>query len=596
MTLALLLLAAAPLVVPADTAPAPPRIEYAIEASLDEETDVLTGRARLTYVNRSGGALDTLWFHQHLNAFRPNSDWARRELEYGEDRFQRLGPDEHAFERLTAVRVDGAEVSPVHPGAPDSTVVAVPLPAPLRSGDSVVVTLDWQARLSTLPRRQGRSGRHYDFAQWYPRIAVHKAGEWFTQPLMPQGEFYGEFGSYDVTIELPEDQVIGATGAPVEGDPGWAGAAVPGTGAVLYQRDLYGASQAPGLGLLEGEPAGGRKRVRWRAEEVHHFAWSANPEFIYEQGTTARLGNDGEPIVLRVLYLPADSDWADGVALERTEIAITWLQELFGPYLWPQLTNLHRIEPGGTEFPMMMMNGSPSMGLILHEAGHQYLHGMLANNEWAEGWLDEGFQSFVDDWFAEEQGREDVWQSSLQQIRQVYQAGMAQPIGLPGAEYASPAVYSMMTYVKPALVLRMLREMVGEETMREILREYFARHAPGHVTESDLREVVRDVTGRDHDWFFDQWIHSDATVDYSIAEASTERLADGRWRTRVVVHRDGEAWMPVEVEVAGERRELTSPGREQVVEFVTRERPAEAVVDPDAVLIDLQPQNNRRPL
>src|SRR5690606_1936877 len=79
MTLALLLLAAAPLVAPADTAPAPPRIAYVIEASLDESTDVLTGRARLTYVNRSGGAIDTLWFHQHLNAFRPNSAWAQRE-------------------------------------------------------------------------------------------------------------------------------------------------------------------------------------------------------------------------------------------------------------------------------------------------------------------------------------------------------------------------------------------------------------------------------------------------------------------------------------------------------------------------------------
>lgn len=596
MTLALLLLAAAPLVAPADTAPAPPRIAYVIEASLDESTDVLTGRARLTYVNRSGGAIDTLWFHQHLNAFRPNSAWAQREMEYREDRFQRLGPEEHAFERLTSVRVDGVEVAPVHPGAPDSTVVAVPLPSPLSSGDSTVVVLDWQARLSTLPRRQGRRGRHYDFAQWYPRIAVHKAGQWFTQPLLPQGEFYGEFATYDVTVELPRDQVMGATGVPVEGDPGWEAAAVNGTGEVLYQRERYGASPRVDIGLLAAEPAEGRKQVRWRAEEVHHFAWSANPRFIYEQGTALRAGEADDPIVLRVLYLPADTGWANGVALERTEVAITWLQDLFGPYLWPQLTNLHRIEPGGTEFPMMMMNGSPSMGLILHEAGHQYLHGMLANNEWAEGWMDEGFQSFVDDWFAEEQGQADVWQGSLQQIRQVYQAGMEQPIGLASADFVNPAVYSMMTYVKPALVLRMLRELVGEETMREILREYFARHAPGHVTEADLRQVVRDVTGRDHDWFFDQWIHTDATVDYSVAEASTERTGDGRWRTRVVVRRDGDAWMPVEVEVAGERRELTGPGREQVVEFVTRERPESVVVDPDGVLIDLQPQNNRRTL
>src|SRR5690606_31279869 len=134
-----------------------------IEASLDEETDVLTGRARLKYVNRSEERLDTLWFHQHLNAFRPSSAWARRELEYGQRRFQDLGPDDHAFERFTAVTVDGRASSPVYPGAPDSTVVGIPLPAPLNPGDSVTVVMDWQARLSTTPRRQGRLGRHFDF-------------------------------------------------------------------------------------------------------------------------------------------------------------------------------------------------------------------------------------------------------------------------------------------------------------------------------------------------------------------------------------------------------------------------------------------------
>ena len=190
MSLATLLLGAllvAPQATPApqDTAP-PQQITYRIEATLDEESDVLRGRARLRYLNRSAATIDTLWFHQHLNAFRPNSAWARRELEYGERRFQDLGAQDHAFERLTAVRTGANAIRPVYPLSPDSTVVGIPLPAPLPSGDSVTVTLDWEARLSTLPRRQGRSGRHYDFAQWYPRIAVFERGGWSTQPLLPQ--------------------------------------------------------------------------------------------------------------------------------------------------------------------------------------------------------------------------------------------------------------------------------------------------------------------------------------------------------------------------------------------------------------------------
>ena len=117
-------------------------VDYRIEASLDETAQVLRGRARLRYTNNSRATLDTLWIHQHLNAFRPNSAWARRELEYGERRFTDLGPDEHAFERFGSVTIDGAAVRPVYPGAPDSTVAALPLPRRLAPGQSVTVVMD----------------------------------------------------------------------------------------------------------------------------------------------------------------------------------------------------------------------------------------------------------------------------------------------------------------------------------------------------------------------------------------------------------------------------------------------------------------------
>src|SRR5690606_10734586 len=100
-------------------------------------------------------------------------------------RFQRLGPDDHGFERFSLVEVNGTAIRPVYPGAPDSTVVGIPLPATLASGQSITVRLDWTARLATEPRRQGRQGRHFDWAHWYPRIAAFKDGRWETQPLVP---------------------------------------------------------------------------------------------------------------------------------------------------------------------------------------------------------------------------------------------------------------------------------------------------------------------------------------------------------------------------------------------------------------------------
>lgn len=569
-------------------------VEYRIEASFEEGADVLHGRARLRYTNRSTATLDTLWFHQHLNAFRPNSAWATRELAHGSRRFQNLGPRDHAYERLTRVEVGGRAARAVYPGAPDSTVVGIPLPGPLRPGQTVTVELDWDARLSTVPRRQGRRGRHFDFAQWYPRIAAYDQNGWQKQPLLPQGEFYGEFGSYDVTLDVAADQVIGSTGVPVEGDPGWARVAAGG-GEVRYLRDAYAPKPPESLGLLEGSAAAGRKRVRWRAERVHHFGWSMDPAYIYESGIAERVGGDAAagPIAIHVLYQPGDTAWDQGVVVNRTRNALGWLQRLFGPYHWPQLTNLHRIESGGTEFPMLVMNGSPSEGLIVHEATHQYLHGMLANNEFREGWLDEGFTSFIDLWYAEDRGVADPWAADMDTIRSWERRALTQPIALASAEFRDPLTYSRMTYTKAALVFRMLRDMVGADAMRSILRELHRQYALKHYTEADLRRVTEQVTGRELDWFFDQWIHTTATLDYGITGVTTARLADGRWRSRVEVLRLGDAWMPVTLRVGEVTRVLDSRERRQTVEIITPSRPAEATVDPANQLLDLDPSNNR---
>ena len=587
MSLALAGLAA--LLASQDTVVTPPGVEYRIEAVVDEGPDVLRARARLRYTNRSGSPLDTLWFHQHLNAFRPNSAWARREVQTGSGRFQTLGERDHAFERFTRIEADGRAIRPVYPGAPDSTVVALPLGRTLGSGETVTLVMDWVARASTLPRRQGRRGREFNWAHWYPRIAVFEKGIWQTQPLLPQGEFYGEFASYDVTLDVAADQVVGSTGVPVEGDPGWV---APGPGTqVRLAADVYATRRAEPLGLLDPAAAVGRKRLRWRAEKVHHFAWAMAPDYRYETA-------EWRGIPIHVLYRPnLAPDWGAGVVSARAVTALHWLDSLFGPYPYPQLTILPRIESGGgTEYPMLIMNSSASQGLIVHEATHQYAHAILANNEWRDGWLDEGLTEFVTSWFWEARGEPRHFQTDLDTLRVWERERRTQPISLPGAEFRDYRTYGRMTYTRASLVFRMLRDLIGAETMRAVLREYHRRHAFQHVDEADLRAVSEQVSGQELDWFFDQWLHTTKTLDYGISRATVERTRDRRWRTRIEVLRLGEAWMPVTLRVGTETRALTSRDRVQSVEVETAARPGEAVLDPGNVLIDLDPSNNRRGL
>ncbi|HKJ91525.1 MAG TPA: M1 family metallopeptidase [Longimicrobiales bacterium] len=563
---------------------------YRIEAKLDDATGVLTGRAELRYANHAPAALDTLWFHEYLNAFRPNSLWARKDLQRDPPirTYQDIGPDDYGFQRLGAVTVDGTAVRPVYTLAPDSTVFALPLPRPLASGAIAVVRMDWAARLSTAVRRQGRKGRHFDWAHWFPRIAVYRPDGWEYNPLTRQGEFNGEYGSFDVTQDVAADQVIAATGIPVSGDPGWAQARVEGSGPVTYARSAYTVAPPESLGLLIGSPAPGRKRIRWVANVVHNFVWNASPTYQYAEGSAA-----GVPV--HVFYEPADSvDMGDVVQVGDT--ALDWLAGFMGGYPWPQWSIVRRVEGGGTEFPMLIMVGRPSLGLFVHEGSHQWFSQILGNNEWRSGWLDEGFATFLTNWFAEDQGRtpEQVWGRSMRGMVALENAGRAEPIATPGPDFSSFRIYNAMIYTKTSIVLRMLRYLVGRDTMHQILRTFYHRYAFKHTTESDFRKTVADVAGEDYGWFFDEWIHTTDQLDYAVGEVRTTRLDDGRWQTRVQVLRHGKAWMPVVLEVAGQRQTLTGHDPQQTVTVTTAARPDQVTLDPDHVLLDIHPENNTR--
>ncbi len=577
MTLLLAVLAAAGLRAAApDTTAFRQGVSYRIEARLDDSAQVLHGRARLRYANHAPVALDTLYVHQYLNAFRPNSLWAKREAEFGEFRFQNLGPGEWGYERFTRVAVAGQRIEPVYPLSPDSTVAAIPLPSPLEPGDSVVVDMDWDARPSVVPRRQGRRGRHYDFAQWYPRIAAYDRHGWEWHPLLPQGEFYGEFASWDVTLDVAADQVIGATGVPANGDPGWAAAAVadPAGDTVAEAADAYPAPEPESLGLLASSAADGRKRVRWRAEDVHHFAWSADPAYIYEAGTAARTGPGGSgSILIHVLYQPGDTSWAGGKALDRSRTALDWLQGVLGPYPYPQITNVHRIERGATEFPMLVMNGGASQGTITHEFAHQWMMGILASNEWKEAWLDEGFASFLTNWFWEEHDRPDIWLRSLRDLAEREAAGRTQPVDTPAADFVDFSTYNAMSYTKGSVVLYMLRQLIGEDAFRKGLLRYSLDNRFRHVEEEDLRHAMERASGQDLGWFFHEWLHTTAQLDYGIGDAVIVHLPDGRWLTRVEVLRQGGAWMPVTLQVNDVRRHSGFP-RHPPVDRRRHPRPA----------------------
>jgi hypothetical protein len=578
---------------------------YEITASLDEPRGVLSGTERVTYVNHSPDSLRAFSFHLYLNAFRPGSRWADVDSAEQRRRFNDLKDPDYAFNHVSNVKMMGESVmaSVVYPFAPDSTIVRFTLPHALAPGDSMVAELDWDARPSTTPRRQGRRGRAFDFAQWYPRVVAYDKYGWAEHPLYPAGEFYGDFATFNVLLDVPSDQVVGSTGVPVCGDPGWAQANQAPSTPVDYQRDYYRSGPTssdsancdalnPALAARFASPlAQGRKRIYWYAEDVHHFAMSMRPDYRYEGG---KWGD----VVVHVLYQPGDeATWGHGIAVQRTEIALKWLDGFFGKFAWPQITNVHRIEGGGTEFPMMIHDGSADQGLIVHELGHNYVMGILASNEWKEGYLDEGFTSFQTSLFGESEERSDY--ASLEQgILGLDLDEYSEPTSLVSEDYRDFTTYNIMIYSRGELFYHQLRYIVGDSVMRQIMRTYYDRWKLKHVDEAAFQEVAEEVSHQDLSDFFGQWLHSTDLYNYAAGKVRYSRLPNGRWRSQVEVLRKSPGMIPVEVAVINGKDTtfVRADGRaeREWVAIETSYKPREVVVDPKVMTHDWNMLDNTR--
>jgi len=591
------------------------RVVYQINARLDEPTYTLRGDQRVMYVNHSPDVLHTISFHLYLNAFRPGSRWSDADSVEGKRRFNDLKDPDYGSNHVSNVKIGGVAVQAIWPLAPDSTIVRFTLPKALAPGDSTEITMDWDARPSIVPRRQGRRGRSYDFAQWYPKVVVYDKYGWEEHALYPAGEFYGEFGDFFVKLDVRKDQVVGATGEPVCGDPGWAAANRQPQSAVTLQTrkglsdqayslhtDYFGpvpnppddeTCSVPGVSVgARARPSDtSRKELLWVARNVHNFAISMSPDYRYE-------GGEVNGTLVHVLYQPGDEKtWGGGIVVNNTITTLKWLDFIFGKYPWPQMTVVHRIEGGGTEFPMMQMNGSASLGLNLHEGGHTYLMGILANNEWKEGWLDEGFTSFQTSWYEELQARNDGATRNLE-------AGMllsdldngSEPVSTQSEKFRDFNTYNNMIYSRGELFLHELKRMVGDSTMLEILHTYYARWQLHHVDEAAFKAVAEEVSHRDLTTFFAQWLHSVTLTDYGVRSAKREQTATG-WRSTVVIERKSPGVFPVTVAVYGATDTAwavaSGVGPREQVTVITRSKPKSVMLDPYVLAHDWNMLNNQ---
>ncbi|HSC25843.1 MAG TPA: M1 family metallopeptidase [Vicinamibacterales bacterium] len=606
-------------------APRSPRnANYRMTARLDPRSRTLRGEGLLTWRNISARPADTLQFHLYWNAWRnTRSSWMRERQRAGDTTLSRRPEPDWAWIDLTSISRIGTEGAPIDltshlrfiapddGNADDRTVAEVQLDAPVAPGETVNVQIAWSSYVPRTFARTGTIGSFYFLAHWFPKIGVLEDDGWNTHQFHSTTEFFADFGIYDVRLTVPAGWVVGATG----------------------------------LERGRRDEADGTTTHHYYAEDVHDFAWTTSPDYLER---TATFEHPNLPhVAMRLLLQPEHAGQADR-HFEATRAALKHYGEWYGPYPYGNVTIVDpawQSGAGGMEYPTLFTAGTRWLAprrvaqpesVTVHEAGHQFWYGIVANNEFEHAWMDEGLNTF-----STARTLEQFFQPYYYSKR--YFGGFVPwvfydlPISratdgnrLPGYRPAAradaqstptwqywPGTAGAISYNKTALWLHTLERMLGWEVLQRILSTYYARWSFRHPRPQDFFAVVNEVSGRDLTWFFDQVHRGSNAFDYGVQTFRSERagdrghFGDGERRafsseprpgqdytTTVVVRRHGEGIFPVPVRVVFEdgeevRWEWDGRSRWKLFEVDRPSRARSVEVDPDRMLLlDVDYTNN----
>ncbi len=481
---------------------------YTLRATLDAPGHLVHGEGTITFTNTSEKSIDELWVHLYLNAFKNQRSVFLREP-VGGFRGTTIPEawgaiDVRSFRQATPKgEIDlwpRAELS--RPGDEDETDARVPLAEPLPPGQTASFAVVWDDKLPSLVERTGFDGSFHMIAQWFPKIArLEKDGTFAHFPFHHLAEFYADFGRYDVTLDVPQGFVVGATGT-----------------------------------RIESSDDKGRHVERRTQDHIHDFAWTAWDRF-------ERVEDQVEGIKVEILH---PTGYLSDALREQATIrfAIPHYRARYGPYPYPVLTVVHppqsAKEAGGMEYPTLITTGSPWHGppgirevelVTIHEFGHQYFYGILASNEARWPFLDEGLNSFAESealtaWLGEGSAASllgltvsDVTVQAMSGRR----GARLHPIAQPSSAFATGSAYAGVVYGRTATLLHTLRRVHGPSLLDRAMTLYTERQRWKHPEPEDLLKVLGEVLGEQARLTARAALFEKGTVDYAVGAVHSAR-------------------------------------------------------------------------
>jgi hypothetical protein len=482
-----------------------------ISVTLDDQEKILRGFEELIYSNNSPDTLSYIYFHIYPNAYKNDrTAFCEQQVLQGKTDFYYSNADEKGYIDSLFFLV-GNEIVDYFYVDEWEDVIRIDLPQILLPGEKIKISTPFKVKLPKVFSRLGYSNQTFYISQWYPKPAVYDIKGWHPQPYLDQGEFYSEFGSYDVSITLPKSYILLATGncANENEEQWWSN---------LAKNENSSEIANPSIEEL--------KTIRFVENNVHDFAWFADKNWVLSVDSFQYSNSDSIIKIITAYFPEQQSKWKNSTAYLKKTLQLYGEQIGKYPYKTIKAVEGNMYAGSGMEYPTITIidkSASDYLPSVLsHEAGHNWFYGILGSNERAHPWMDEGLNSFYEDKVVDiinpkNKSSIDV----LLEQRLLFQqqsVNRDQSVLLNSENYSSPN-YGLDVYKKAALYFKHLEQYLGVDTFKLAMQHYYDKWKFKHPQPEDLKNAFESISKKELSWFFEDLLPLDRKIELKLVKA-----------------------------------------------------------------------------
>lgn len=513
------------------------QVNYTINVSLNDVLHSLDGFEKIEYTNNSPDTLSFLWFHIWPNAYKNDrTAFSNQQLVHGNTSFYFSKPEEKGYINQLQFKANSKTITfEYHPQYQD--VIKLLLNDPLPPKTTIIIQTPFHVQLPKNFSRGGHVNNEYQATQWYPKPAVYDANGWHFMPYLDQGEFYSEFGNFDVTINTPKDYIVASTGV-LQNEEQLNALKTLGKKRAELQKSFGEEIKTKKIGkpistkqkttisktkaAIKPAQKSTKKEVftehHFVQNNVHDFAWFASKNFIVEYDT---LLLDDNVIDIFGFY-PSNRVNAKG-STSVAKKALQFYSSKLGTYPYKTATVVcgNQNKDDGMEYPTITYINSNNdkvdlQEIIVHELGHNWFYGMVASNERKHPWMDEGMNSFYTNKFLQENTinhqnikpkktsktilPDDVNELIINTLKHV---NRALPIDTTSDAF-TPELYGLMVYEQGSKWMEKLEQVLGKPQFEAAMKAYCLEWKFKHPTPQDFKNSIEKSTGKNIDLLFMQ--------------------------------------------------------------------------------------------